>query len=406
MILYDERTIASTAGAVADDPRAVNEVLALLDATWLDPHVNARPTHYNIATSVVCNIKCVFCPRQTMLPDVGRNFGYLSADHFDAVTPHLEAALRTGMFGLGEPFLNPRFFDFLKAAKERGTYCMTSSHGMSLKPRIVEKILDHGLDELCVSMDGASARTTNFLRNGADFDTIVRQVSHLVKRRNERGLSRPRVHMSFTVSKYNVWEMPAAVRLAARMGVNQIAFSNLVLDHPEHAHVSVAGSRVHAFNLRRAKSAGAKLGVDVTNFYQIPFPWKKQPIPPLADGVRYGCPDAWRAMIVERDGNVKPCCYMNLTFGNLKDGDLASHLNSKAAVGLRRTFTEGKYLNICRGCGQFYQITPADTMEAIGKAEAKLQAGAFTDATRILLGERIRYFRDLAKSKGIEAGAA
>lgn len=402
MILIDERTSASTADAPVDDPRAVNEVLALLDTTWLDSVVHARPTHYNIATSVVCNIKCVFCPRQTMLAEVGDTFGYLTAEHFDSVAPYLDSALRTGMFGLGEPFLNPRFFDFLKAAKAHGTYCMTSSHGMSLKPRIVDKILDGGLDELCVSIDGASARTTNFLRNGADFDTIVRQVTDLIRRRNERGQKHPRVHVSFTVSKYNVWEMPAAVRLVARMGADRIAFSNLSLDHPEHAHVSVVGSRVHRFNMRRARTIGERLGVEVTDFYQIPHPWKEQTKREPAEGGRFGCPEAWRAVIVERNGDLKPCCYMNFSYGNLKDGDIGAHINGPKAVELRRTFTEGRFLNTCKGCGQFYHVSTADTVEAVQRAERKLRAGRFSDPTHILLEEKIRYFRDLAKAKGVD----
>ncbi len=396
MITLEDKMKVSTTGAPVDDPRAVNEVLALLDSTWLDPTVHARPTHYNIATSVVCNIKCVFCPRQTLTPLAKKDFGYLTADYFEEVKPHLGAALRTGMFGLGEPFLNPNFFDFLKAAKERGTYCMTSSHGMSLKPRVIGKILDHGLDELCVSFDGATARTTNFLRNGADFDTVRRQVGDLIRQRNERGLDRPRVHMSFTVSKYNMWEMSKGVRLAHELGVDMLAFSNLVLDNPEHAHVSAVGSRIYEWNLARAKRVAKKLGVEMMTFYQIPYPYKEQPVPPTDPGVRYGCLEAWRAMIVERDGNMKPCCYLDLSYGNVHKGDYVDQLNSEAAIGFRRTFTERRYKNICKGCGQFGHITNDRTNSILSRTNEKIENGNFSDETRILLREKLNYFQDLA----------
>ncbi len=386
----------STRDAPVDDPRAVNEVLALLDSTWLDPVAHARPTHYNIATSVVCNIRCVFCPRQTLTPLTKEDFGYLAADYFDAVEPHLEAALRTGMFGLGEPFLNPNFFEFLRAAKERGTYCMTSSHGMSLKPRVIERILDHGLDELCVSFDGATARTTNFLRDGANFETVRKQVGDLIRRRNERGLERPRVHMSFTVSKYNMWEMRKAVRLAKELGVDLLAFSNLVLDNPEHAHVSAVGSRVYRWNLARARRLAGELGVEMATFFQIPFPYREQPVPATDASVRYGCSEAWRAMIVERDGNMKPCCYLDESFGNVRDGDYAEQLNSDAAVAFRRTFTERRFKNTCRGCGQFAALTDGATRGILAKAEDRIASGPFGAETRVLLAEKLRYFRDLA----------
>ncbi len=400
MIELEKITIASTENAALDDPRAINEVLALLDSTWLDPTAHARPTHYNIATSVVCNIKCVFCPRQTFGPEI--DSGFLKADFYDPVVPHLEAALRTGLFGLGEPFLNKRFFEFLAAAKAQGTYCMTSSHGMSLKPEVIDKILDHGLDELCVSLDGATARTVNFLRNGADFDTVVHNVGELLRRRRERGLNHPRVHISFTVSKYNVWEMCKAVRLVHRLGADRLAFSNLVLDHAEHAHVSVAGSKVFNFNLRRAKNLAEKLGVDCTYFYQIPFPKKSQPVPQPAPGVRYGCPEAWRAMIVEKDGNMKPCCYLNESFGNTSEpGTYEEKLNSPAAIEFRKTFTERQYKNTCMGCGQFYQVTDEDTRQILAKAETMIATGNFSPASRILLEEKLRAFRELARQAGV-----
>jgi MoaA/NifB/PqqE/SkfB family radical SAM enzyme len=393
MIELDKETMASTADAATDDPRAVNEVLALLDSTWLDPKVHARPTHYNIATSVVCNIKCVFCPRQTFGPEI--DSGFLKAEFFDPMVPHLEAALRTGLFGLGEPFLHKRFFEFARAAHARGTYTMTSSHGMSLSPEVVEKVLECGLNELCVSFDGATARTANFLRHGADFDTIVANVAHLLERRRALGRTFPRVHVSFTVSKYNVWEMCGIVRLVHRLGADQLAFSNLVLDHPEHAHVSAVGTKTFAFNLKRALALADRLGVKASYFPQIAFPFEEQPEPAIGAGQRWGCPEAWRALIVEKDGTLKPCCYLRTTFGKVTDGPLPELLNAPRAIEFRRTFTQGRYLNTCRGCGQFYRISDEETREILEAVSARIASGNFSAATRILLEEKLRYFEAL-----------
>jgi len=397
MLDLDPKSIASTEYDTRDEPRAINEVLAILDQTYLDPHVHARPTHYNIATSVVCNIKCVFCPRQTFGPEI--NSGFLKADFFEPVVPHLEAAFRTGLFGLGEALLNKRFFDFLKAAKDQGTYCMTSSHGMGLNDETIDKIIDHQLDELCISFDGVSKRTVNFLRNGADFDTILKNTRKLIQRRNERGLEKPYVKISFTVSKYNVWEMKKAVKLFAEMGADHLGFSNLVLDHPEHAHVSIAGSRIFQYNLNRALALAEELDFPTTYFYQIPFPYLEQPVAKTDDGVRYGCPDAWRALIVEKDGTMKPCCYLTNDYGNTKDGELMEQLNSKKAVNLRKTFTEEKYLNTCKGCGQFKQITPEKTQQLLDEAKMKIEKGDFSEPNRILLEEKLKYFQSLAENK-------
>ncbi len=379
-----------------DHPRAVNDVLALLDSTWLSPRTRARPTHYDVAVSVICNIKCPFCPRQTFGDEVVS--GLMGREHFEPIVPHLEASQRTGLYGLGEPFLNKRFFEFLAAAKEQGTYCMTSSHGMSLTDAMIERVIESGLDELCVSMDGATPRTFNFLRSGADFHTVVANVTKLLRRRDAEGRQTPRVHIACAVSKYNVWQMKAMVRLTHAMGADRLAFSNLVLDHKEHAHASVAGSRIFRFNLQRAMKEAERLGLDCVYFYQKPFPWKKDPAPPPEEGVRYGCPSAWRQLIVERDGNLKPCCYLDTSLGNSAERPMEEQFNSGAALALRRSFTEGRYLETCKGCGQFSRIDAAGTRAILDEAAARIRDGNFSDGVRGQLRAELEEFERLAAS--------
>jgi len=379
-----------------DHPRAINDILALLDSTWLSERTHARPTHYDIAVSKVCNIKCPFCPRQTFDPAVIQS-GMMLERHYAPVVPHLEASQRTGLYGLGEPFLNKNFFTFLRAAKAQGTYCMTSTHGMSLTSDRIDEILESELDELCVSMDGATPRTFNFLRNGADFHTVVRNVTELLIRRRARSLRTPRVHIACAISKYNVWQLKAMVRLAHRMGADKLAFSNLVLDHPEHAHASIVGTRVFRWNLARAMKEAERLGLECVYFFQMPFPYREEPVPPPRAGVRHGCPSAWRQVIVERDGNLKPCCYLDVSLGNSAEKPMAEQFNSDAALALRRSFTTAEYYDKCKGCGQFMEITDQQTADLLEQARRRIEAGNFSEAVRARLSESLAEFQRLAR---------
>ncbi len=388
------------AATTLDSPRAINDVLALLDSTYLDERTHARPTHYDVAVSKVCNIKCPFCPRQTFAPEEIQS-GVMKEKHFAPVVPHLEVSQRTGLYGLGEPFLNRHFFSFLAAAKERGSYCMTSTHGMSLTSDRIDEVLDSGLDELCVSMDGATARTFNFLRSGADFQTVVANVTELLRRRRDRGQATPRVHIACAISKYNVWELKGLVRLASRMGADQVAFSNLVLDHPEHAHASIVGTRVFRWNLGRARREAARLGIECVYFFQMPFPYREEPPPPPRRGVRHGCPSAWRQVIVERDGNLKPCCYLDVSLGNSADRPMEEQFNGEAAVGLRRSFTTRDYIDKCKGCGQFTEITDERTREILDEAAERIEAGPFSEEARARLRATLEHFEGLfSRSQG------
>ncbi|CAN5342017.1 radical SAM protein [soil metagenome] len=395
-LILPDPTSTESQGEIAwpqDHPRAVNDILALLDSTWLSEKTYARPTHYDVAVSVVCNIKCPFCPRQTFGPEI--KSGLMQDKHYAPVVPHLEVSHRTGLYGLGEPFLNKKFFTFLEAAKERGSYCMTSSHGMSLTTEKIDEILASGLDELCVSMDGANPRTFNFLRSGADFKTVVRNVTELIRRRNAAGQAHPRVHIACAISKYNVWQAKAMVRLAKQMGANKIAFSNLVLDFPEHAHASIAGTRVFRYNLNRAMKEAKRLGIECVYFYQIPFPTAEYAAPPVEEGVRYGCPSAWRQIIVERDGNLKPCCYLDVSLGNSAEKPMEEQFNSAPAIALRKTFTDSDFIEKCKGCGQFTQITRERTNEILVEARDKIAAGNFSDAVRGDLLHVLHHYEEL-----------
>lgn len=369
-------------------------MLTLLDQTYLSNRVVGRPTHYDLAVSVVCNIKCPFCPRQTFGDEI--KSGFLKQEHFDPVAPHLEVSHKTGLYGLGEPFLNKNFLRYLKETKARGSYAMTSSHGMSLTSELIDTILDSGLDELCVSMDGPTPRTFNFLRDGADFETVTRNVGELIRRRNARGQKTPRVHIACALSKYNVWHMTGMVRLAKRLGADRLAFSNLVLDHVEHAHVSIVGTRMFRWNLKRALALAKTVGLECFYFPQKAYPWLKQPNPPVPEGHRYGCPAAWRNIIVERDGNVKPCCYLTASYGNTTDGTLEEVLNGEKATAFRKTFLDGNLWEGCKGCGQFSIIGPERTTELIDQAETLAKNGAFSPGVRERLLHLVGHYRELA----------
>jgi radical SAM protein with 4Fe4S-binding SPASM domain len=142
------------------------------------------------------------------------------------------------------------------------------------------------------------------------------------------------------------------------------------------------GTRVFDFNLKRAEREAARLGIEFVYFFQMPFPYKEQSPPEVRRGVRHGCPSAWRQLIVERDGNLKPCCYLDMSLGNTTEKPLSEQFNSRAAVGLRKTFTSGKYLEKCKGCGQFNEITDEQTEAILADARRRIESGHFSEGKR------------------------
>ena len=84
--------------------------------------------------------------------------------------------------GLGEPLLHPRFLDMVRAAKQRGLRAEVTTNALLLDDAVAAGLLEAGLDQLVVSIDGASAEAFGRVR-GASLARVVENVGRLHDRR-------------------------------------------------------------------------------------------------------------------------------------------------------------------------------------------------------------------------------
>src|SRR5215470_14081026 len=100
-----------------------------------------------------CNEFCQQCPRTLLSREDDRDLTY---DDFRKIVDQFPILERVVLHGLGEPLLNkelPRMVAYLKA---RGTYVLFNSNGIALTAKRGQQLIDAGLDEYRLSMDGAS----------------------------------------------------------------------------------------------------------------------------------------------------------------------------------------------------------------------------------------------------------
>jgi hypothetical protein len=71
--------------------------------------------------------------------------------------PGGEAPLAVAFMGLGEPLLHPRLLDMVRLAKRRGLRAEVTINALLLDDELAAGLLEAGLDQLVVSIDGASA---------------------------------------------------------------------------------------------------------------------------------------------------------------------------------------------------------------------------------------------------------
>lgn len=354
----------------------INDFLALLDSCFLRSRALALPSQYSFAVSVVCELKCPYCPRQTYGEII--ESGLMSFQKFKRLENYFKFSRYTGLFGLGEPLLHPEFFEFVKSVKKADGYAATSTHGMLLSERVIGQILDSGLDELEISIDAVNPRIFSFLRSGADIKTIIKNIQRLQVEKKRRGSDKPKIQIATVVSVYNLKEMPALVRLAKQLEIQKIVFTNMIITHPEYKLISVYPSSGFSGMLSRAQRLGRKLGVEVYFFYQKPYPWQRYIFSDVnehtEDVMGYGCPLPWRSLYVELNGNAKPCCYYEEVFGNCFEESPEEIFNNSQFRHLRERLMNGDLPDCCIDCGNLVKVSDAYLEQKLAEAEAKLNS--------------------------------
>ena len=130
-----------------------------------------------------CNELCQQCPRTLLSREDDRD---LSFDNFRFIVDQFPVLERVVLHGLGEPLLNkelPRMIRYLKA---RGTNVLFNSNGILLNAKRGQELIDAGLDEYRLSMDGATRETYAQVRGVDAFDKIWRNVRAFIAMQQEQ----------------------------------------------------------------------------------------------------------------------------------------------------------------------------------------------------------------------------
>ncbi len=189
-----------------------------------------------------CNIRCVMC-YHSLDAFVRRPPEFLAVDAFEAIADAVLPYAHTLTLALGsEPMTSPHFIPVLRAASRHAVPRLTFfTNGTLMDEKNIAAILDARVTEVCVSVDGATRETYEAIRRGASFDQVLGNVRHLVRAREARRQTVPRVRFDVVMMRRNVHELPALVDLAADCGAEAINFFHMVsYEGLNTAHQSLA----------------------------------------------------------------------------------------------------------------------------------------------------------------------
>ena len=166
-----------------------------------------HPSYLQIETVAgICSTSCIMCPIQ----DSPRK-EIMTNDTFERVLnaflPYLEHLRFTSLVGLGETLLDRDVAAKVALAKDLGFPSVgVYTNATHLGEEMSRRLLESGLDTLCLSLDGATKETHEAIRPRTDFDRIVANILRFVELRRKHGHAKVIVKMVRQESNKHEWD--------------------------------------------------------------------------------------------------------------------------------------------------------------------------------------------------------
>jgi radical SAM protein with 4Fe4S-binding SPASM domain len=231
----------------------------------------------------------------------------------------------------GEPFLNPRFLEMVKFADQNKIFTSTSTNAHYLDSQNVKNVLESGLKQLIISMDGITQEVYQKYRVGGTLEKVQKGIELLIAERDKNQKTFPRVILQFLVTGQNEHQIPSLKTWAEKMKVDELQLKTTQIYEFEN------GSELIPSDLGYSRYIPTGHGK-----------WR------LKKKLENKCWRMWQGAVVTWDGQVVPCCFdkdADHVMGELKSQSLIDVWTSKAYHGFRSQLLEDRsQIEICRNC--------------------------------------------------------
>src|SRR5215218_7041567 len=128
------------------------------------------PHKLQVEVTASCNLRCRMCIVRYR-PALPRSAS-LSLERFRRLLDEMPDLTDVSLQGIGEPLLAPDIYDMVACAAEHGIRVGFNTNATLLTRRAAGRLIDAGLSWLCITLDGATKKTYEFVRDGARWDTV------------------------------------------------------------------------------------------------------------------------------------------------------------------------------------------------------------------------------------------
>lgn len=281
----DSRTLLKTLA-----PSKVVNGIKLYTSFWVSkllkrPVIWGYPMAISIEPTTACNLGCPECP--SGLKQFSRPTGNLKPLTNKKILEELKASLAyVNFYFQGEPFINKSIFNSIKEASQLGIYSSTSTNAHFLDANNCQQIIDAGLNQLIISIDGTTQEVYEQYRKGGSLNKVIEGTKNIVKKKKEANATHLHIVFQFLVVRPNEHQVNEVKALAKELDVDEIRFKTAqVYDYKN-------GNPLIPENEEFARYKKNKQGEFV-----------------LKNKMRNHCWRMWSSAVVTWDGSIVPCCF-------------------------------------------------------------------------------------------------
>lgn len=300
--------------------------------------VSDLPRKIYIEPTSMCNLGCSICFRHNWIDE---NMGHMSLETYKKIIESLEKlnSVEEIFFGgMGEPLYHPMIIEMIGLIPENIKITLLTN-GTLLTEKMVQNLVDAGLNELWISMDGFDEENYESIQIGSRFHLILDNIKLFNSVRKIRNVN---LGITFVITPENMGHLEKINDFADMISADIINISHMIPGEP----------------IKKENAIYERNDIPVGKMYR--FSYRKTIFE------ENKCPFiAGHNMFVRWDGDVTPCMQLlhscttylyeekrkikRVSYGNVKNEQLLEIWNNSEYTSFRkRVYTF--YFPFCRGC--------------------------------------------------------
>jgi MoaA/NifB/PqqE/SkfB family radical SAM enzyme len=227
----------------------------------------------------------------------------MSLGDFKRLLPYMKEVEAVVLEGWGESLLHPDLVECIRLVKGIGTRVGFVTGGKTLNRAYISELVRAETDFIGFSLSGATAATHESIRINSSLPNLLKHIQVFQETKVRKKSPHPRLHFVYLLLKENIAEVPALMRLAWELKIEEVVLIHIALVSTAwQEEQRIFGlEQVEGYNhiIRDAQRLAEDFRIRLV-------------VPPLApQDVAVCSENPLRNLYISVDGDVSPCVYLH-----------------------------------------------------------------------------------------------